>query len=142
MQHARPPDSYTTGGTRDSRCLFEREFALLHFKRLRLQPVANLFNYGQCLPLVASMPISYLSVTSFSGRGRSMAAANMKPMPSRVRRSFCFWSSLHPYDKRQSIAVIIRSDLPTTHSRKINPGHDEGMFFISLPSSIGLVVNP
>ena len=47
MQHTRHPDSDAAGRTGDGGYLLEREFALLHSHRIRLWPVANLFNFGQ-----------------------------------------------------------------------------------------------
>jgi hypothetical protein len=41
-------------------------------------------------------------------------------------------------DKRQSIAMIIPSDLPTTEGWKINSGHYEGTLLV-LPASIGII---
>ena len=53
MQHTTLPDSDTTGRTGDGRYLFGGELAFLHFDRMRLRPVANLFNFGHCPSLVA-----------------------------------------------------------------------------------------
>jgi hypothetical protein len=52
MQLTALPGRGTTRGTRDQGYLFGREFALLHSRRMRLQPVANLFNSGQYPRLV------------------------------------------------------------------------------------------
>jgi hypothetical protein len=48
MQHTSLPDRDTTGRTRHGGYLFGREFALLHFDRLRLHGFANLYNFAQC----------------------------------------------------------------------------------------------
>ncbi len=52
MQFTALPGGGTTRGTRDRGCLFGPEFALLHSRRMRLQPVANLSNSGQYPRLV------------------------------------------------------------------------------------------
>jgi len=53
MQRTRLADGRTTRGTGDGGYLLEREFALLHCYRMRLNAVANLYNFGQYPPLVA-----------------------------------------------------------------------------------------
>ncbi len=46
MQHTTLFASDATGRTGDGGYLFGREFALLHFDRLRLHAVANLYNFA------------------------------------------------------------------------------------------------
>jgi len=46
MQHTTLFGSDATGRTGDGGYLFGREFALLHFDRLRLHAVANLYNFA------------------------------------------------------------------------------------------------
>jgi len=53
MQHTTLADSRTTRGTADGGYLLERQFALLHCERMRLNAVANLYNFVQYPPLAA-----------------------------------------------------------------------------------------
>jgi hypothetical protein len=47
MQHATLPDSRTTCGTGNGGYPFGREFAPPHVDKMRSNPVANLFSFGQ-----------------------------------------------------------------------------------------------
>ncbi len=53
MQHTALPGRNTTSRTRDGGYLFGREFALLHFERMQLHSVANLYKSGHFLALEA-----------------------------------------------------------------------------------------
>jgi hypothetical protein len=51
MQHTGLPGGDTARRTRNGRYLLGREFAFLHGDKLRLHPIANLYEFGHLLAL-------------------------------------------------------------------------------------------
>ena len=96
MQHTTRPGWDATRRTGNGGYLFGGEFTPLHSKRMPLQPVANLYNLEQCLPLVAQTVKPRLVMSS-----RTSQCGELARKARRSRYSLTF----HTYKKVASLAV-------------------------------------